>query len=157
MDNFFPWVSHAIIYSPHTKTIWSLCVLLNSPILFALAKHLNTKYHHLFESYARSNADTLGKKEIAFYHSLLNVVYLLNNVQVISLLLLTLFGAKSFWGTIILYYLITSSTIILSNYLLRYTLFGCRYSIRLHVYFLRFCLYSRSQAKTHQNRNLIRI
>lgn len=90
-------------------------MLLNSPILFALAKHLNTKYHHLFEAYARSNADTLGKKEIAFYHSLLNVVYLLNNVQVISLLLLTLFGAKSFWGTIILYYYLNTSSTTISQ------------------------------------------
>lgn len=95
VKNFFPWVSHAVIYSEDTATVWNLCVIFYTPIIFATAKHLKMT-HDLFLDALDTHENELFS--ILSYKQFATFAYQIKNLEIISLLVLTLFTAKSYWG-----------------------------------------------------------
>lgn len=86
-------MSHAIIYSSHTNIIWNLCIFLHTPLMLIVAKHITNVYHRLLDDLLAHEPNRL-----LTYKTLIDVLHFINNAEIISLLALTLFSAKSFWG-----------------------------------------------------------
>lgn len=96
-DNFFPWLSHAIIYSPTSRNVWGMSVAIKAIFSFAFVHQENLTYRRGFEALDETSQKTLLNNMPSFRQHVLvhKTVGILN---VISGILVTIFSAKSAFG-----------------------------------------------------------
>lgn len=100
--NFLPSLSAAISYSPQTAVIWFLCILFHTPFRFLLAKRLNEAFKRLFAkvytSEYLSTRNNQEYKEFLTIRRILFFAYQFNKLEIVGLLLLSIFTSKSNFG-----------------------------------------------------------
>ena len=97
--NFFPSVSAAISYNGSTMLLWALLLSVHTPFRFKLAKRTYQTYMKLFQK-IYDETDILSNSNDRFSEfnqikSLLYVTYQVNKIEIIGLLILSLFPSMT--------------------------------------------------------------
>ena len=101
-----PSVSAAIGYDGFTNIIWFLFIIAHAPFRFKIAKTLNETYKALFKSF-KNNSKLLTDNEQKYSNSQLKYMkifyfsHLFNKIEIIGLLILTIFSSNTSYGNIL--------------------------------------------------------
>lgn len=129
VKNFWPWVSHAISSTPRAYVIWNILIWAHAPIRFLGSRLLYNSYKLLFTRMIDDAARQGKTADTSFgccccnnYKVMIACAHLINNLEIICLLSLSVVTSHSVYGRL------TSTIIFISLFFSLIFLFYLRYS-----------------------------